>query len=228
MQTPRLSDAEVIGDLDESLRNLQTDYIDVYWLHRDDPNRPVGEIIEMLHRQVQAGKIRAFGCSNWRADRIQAAQAYAAAHELPAFVGDQLMWSLAAPNASALPDPTMVWMDEQMYAYHWSSGLPAMAYTAQAHGFFVKLEHATLDDLPESLRSVYGSASNLARLSRLQSLANELSVPVSAVSLAYIAAHPFPAFAIAGCSTLEQLATNLLAGDFVSPASAVAYLEHGA
>src|SRR5215469_8764514 len=73
MQTPRLSDAELSSDLDESLRNLQTDYIDVYWLHRDDPNRPVAEILATAQRQVQAGKIRAFGCSNWRVERIQAA-----------------------------------------------------------------------------------------------------------------------------------------------------------
>src|SRR5215813_11777320 len=140
MEIPRLSEAELSSDLDESLHNLQTEYIDVYWLHRDDSNRPVAEILEALQHQAQAGKIRTFGCSNWRVERIQEAQEYAAAHKMQAFVGDQLMWSLAQPNPEALSDPSMVWMDKQMYAYHRASGLPAMAYTAQAHGFFAKLE----------------------------------------------------------------------------------------
>ena len=228
MEIPRLSEAELRSDVEESLRNLQTEYIDLYWLHRDDPNHPVAEILEALQRQAQAGKIRAFGCSNWRVERIQEAQAYATAHQMPAFVGNQLMWSLAAPNLEALSDPTMVVMDEQTYSYHCASGLPAMAFTSQAHGFFAKLEHGMLDTLPESLRSVYGTASNLARLARVKTLANELGLPLSAVSLAYITSHPFPAYAITACSTLEQLAPNMAAGDVVLPAAAVAYLDAGA
>jgi aryl-alcohol dehydrogenase-like predicted oxidoreductase len=228
MEIPRLSEAELRSDVEESLVNLRTDYIDLYWLHRDDPSRPVAEILEALQRQAQAGKIRAFGCSNWRVERIQEAQAYAAAHQTPAFVGNQLMWSLAAPNRRALPDPTMVTMDELTYAYHRASGLPAMAYTSLAHGFFAKLEHATLDALPDSLRSVYGTASNLARLARLKTLANELRLSLSAVSLAYITSHPFPAYAITSCSTLEQLANNVLAGDVMLPAAALAFLDTGA
>jgi aryl-alcohol dehydrogenase-like predicted oxidoreductase len=228
MEIPRLSEAELHSDVEESLRNLQTEHIDLYWLHRDDPNRPVAEILEALQRLAQAGKIRAFGCSNWHVERIQQAQAYAAVHRMPAFVGNQLMWSLATPNLEALSDPTMVAMDERTYAYHHASGLPVMAYTSQAHGFFAKLEHATLDALPESLRSVYGGAANLARLARVKTVANELDLPLSAVALAYITSHPFPAYAISACSTLEQLAINVLAGDVVLPESTVAYLDTGA
>ena len=69
----------IVSDLDSSLRNLRTDVIDLYWLHRDDVRRPVGEILETLNEQVQAGKIRYFGCSNWTAQRIREAQDHAAA-----------------------------------------------------------------------------------------------------------------------------------------------------
>jgi aryl-alcohol dehydrogenase-like predicted oxidoreductase len=227
MESPRLSAAELNGDLDESLHNLRTDHIDLYWVHRDDPTRPVAEILETLQGQAQAGKIRAFGCSNWRVERMQAAQDYAAAHHIDAFAGHQLMWSLAVPNAEGLTDPTMTWMDERMYAYHRASDLPAMAYSAQAQGFFSKLERTPLESLPAALRAVYSNAINLARYSRLKALANELSLPVSVVALAYITSHPFPAYAIAGCSALEQLGDNLLAGDVVLPAAAVTYLESG-
>ncbi|HET8844709.1 MAG TPA: aldo/keto reductase, partial [Ktedonobacteraceae bacterium] len=67
---PRLAPQDIIADLDESLRCLQTEYIDLYWLHRDDPQRPVADILETLNEQVRQGKIRYFGCSNWHVERI--------------------------------------------------------------------------------------------------------------------------------------------------------------
>jgi len=93
MHTPRLSPQEIIADLDESLDCLGVGTIDLYWLHRDDPRRPVDEIVETLNDQMRAGKIRFFGCSNWTPARIGEAQAYAAAHSLDSFVASQLQWS---------------------------------------------------------------------------------------------------------------------------------------
>ena len=57
--------------------SLQTDYIDLYYLHADDPKREVGEIIETLNSFVREGKVRYFACSNWSAERMWAADAYA-------------------------------------------------------------------------------------------------------------------------------------------------------
>jgi len=82
MDVPRLSRQDVVADLDESLHYLQTASIDLYWLHRDDPTRPVAEILETLNSQVKQGKIRYFGCSNWRVERIEEAMRYAAEHGL--------------------------------------------------------------------------------------------------------------------------------------------------
>jgi len=66
MDVPRLSRQEIVQDLEASLRNLHTEVIDLYWLHRDDPTRPVSEIVNVLYDQVQAGKVRYVG---WRARR---------------------------------------------------------------------------------------------------------------------------------------------------------------
>ena len=74
MHLPRLSRAEIEADLHASLRHLQTDIIDLYWLHRDDPARPVEDILATLQDAVRAGKIRYFGCSNWRVERIRLCQ----------------------------------------------------------------------------------------------------------------------------------------------------------
>src|SRR5947209_8447254 len=90
---PRLSHDDIVSDLDDSLRCLQIDTIDLYWLHRDDPTRPVADILATLNEQVAQGKIRYFGCSNWRLPRIQEAMQYAAQQQSTGFVGNQLMWS---------------------------------------------------------------------------------------------------------------------------------------
>ena len=227
MHIPRLSRDEIVSDLDESLRNLKTDYVDLYWLHRDDPNRPVGEILQTLNDQVRAGKIRCFGCSNWRVGRIREAQAYAVAHGLRGFAGNQLLWSLAVPNPAALWDPTMAAMDEETRQYHLESGMAAMAYTSQAKGFFSKLNASSISELSESLRESYENEETLKRMSRLKKLSQELALPVGVLSLAYLVSQPFPTFPIAACSTMEQLTENLQAGDVELVSSIVDYLERG-
>lgn len=86
----RLSPGEIVSDLVESLDFLGVDFIDLYWLHRDDLDRPVGEMLEVVNEQARLGKIRYFGCSNWRPNRIREAQDYASAHRLRPFVASQI------------------------------------------------------------------------------------------------------------------------------------------
>lgn len=77
LETPnikRLAPEEIREDLESSLKSLQTDYIDLYYLHADDPKREVGEIIETLNSFVREGKVRYFACSNWSAERMWAAE----------------------------------------------------------------------------------------------------------------------------------------------------------
>jgi aryl-alcohol dehydrogenase-like predicted oxidoreductase len=76
MNVSRLSKDDIETDVHESLEYLQTETIDLYWLHRDDVSIPVGEIIEALNEQVWLGNIRYFGCSNWTFSRIQEAMDY--------------------------------------------------------------------------------------------------------------------------------------------------------
>ena len=71
------------------------DKIDLYVLHRDDPEKPVGPIVETLHAAKEAGQVGAYGGSNWGADRLQEANAYAAAHGLTPFAASSPQFSLA-------------------------------------------------------------------------------------------------------------------------------------
>ena len=202
MDVPRLAPDEIQGDLESSLRALNTEYIDLYFLHRDDPDRPVGEILEGLEAHRKAGRIRYYGCSNWKLPRIIEARRYAQAHGLSGFVCNQLMWSLAVPNALNIGDKTLVGMDRETYAFHRETGMAAMAYMSIAGGYFAHLEKG---DLREAAREKYDVPVNATLYERLRSLSAEYGVSLADLSLLYFATAPFPAVALASFSRPGQL-----------------------
>ena len=223
MHIPRMSRAEIASDLLASLEHLQVDTIDLYWLHRDDPARPVGEIVESLNEHVKAGRIRYFGCSNWRAERIRAAQEYAAAHGLQGFAGDQMMWSFAAVDPARIADQTLVAMDDTLKAFHTQSQMAAIPYSSQAGGLFQKLAQGKLKD-PAPM---YPARENAQRLERAQHLAAELKLTLTQITLGYLLAQPFACIPIVGCHTHDQLRDSLSAADVTLTPEQVQYLERG-
>jgi aryl-alcohol dehydrogenase-like predicted oxidoreductase len=225
MHISRLSRAEIEHDLNDSLKNLQVETIDLYWLHRDDPKQPVGEILETLNDQVKTGKIRYFGCSNWWPARIAAAQAYAAEHGFQGFVANQVMWSLAPVDPAAIRDKTSVWMDEATWQYHRETGLAAIPYTSQAHGLFQRLEQGTLAQMEAYPRSIYRLEESQQRFERVKELAAERGLSVSQVVLGYLLSQPFTTIPIVGCRTLAQLQDSLTAAEVKLESDQVAYLE---
>jgi aryl-alcohol dehydrogenase-like predicted oxidoreductase len=222
----RLSRAEVVGDLDESLDHLGLDRIDLYWLHRDDLNRPVGEMLEVVNEQARLGKIRHFGCSNWRPARIREAQAYAAAHDLKPFVASQIFWSLAKPNPGVV-----AWdhadMDDEAEAFYPAAGMSVHAFTSQARGFFTKATAGGLASLSPNLRKDFENPTTLARLERAQQMAKELGTTVTAVVLASISSRPFVSIPILGCVNLDQLRDSLGNVDLTLSPETLADLLHG-
>src|SRR5258708_9428063 len=164
MNGARLSRAEIAHDVDESLEFLQTDSIDLYWLHRDDSAIPVGDILGSLNEQVAAGKIRYFGCSNWKISRIQAAVDYAASKNIQGFSANQPMWSLATPNLDQLSDKTLVAMDSDATAFHGRTGMAVIPYTSQAQGFFTKLAASGRAGLSASVSKAYYNETNVRRV----------------------------------------------------------------
>ena len=220
MNVQRLAPEEIVSDLDESLQNLGTETIDLYWLHRDDPNRPVAAILKTLNKQVKAGKIRYFGCSNWRLERLKEAQHYAAENGLQPFSANQVMWSLATPNPEAfLFDPNMVGMDELLRNYHQKNNLAVLAYTSQARGFFTRLAKRGSEGLPHNLKKNYINEENLEKMFRLKVVSKETGYHMGEIVLSYLLSQPFPTFPIAGSSNLIQLKENMGATDkYLEPA----------
>lgn len=222
----RLSPAEIVGDLDESLDFLGVDCIDLYWLHRDDPRRPAGEMLEVVNEQARLGKIRYVGCSNWRPDRIREAQAYASAHNLRPFVASQIFWSLAVPNPGVV-----AWdhadMDEEAEAYYATAGMSVHAFTSQARGFFTKAAADGLHSLSPKLRRDFENSVTLARMQRAQQVARDHGTTVTAVVLASITSRPFVGVPILGCVNLDQLRDSLGDVDLTLSPETLRFLLHG-
>ena len=120
----RLSESDIRYDLGLSLKALEIDCIEFYWLHRDDEKIPAGEIIEIMNKLVREGKIKKFGASNWRYNRIDEANKYAAEHGLKGFEGSQIRFSPAiiAPNGNA--DRTLVDIDSESFKYYGEKKMP--------------------------------------------------------------------------------------------------------
>lgn len=220
---PRLSPAEIVHDLDESLQCLGVDRIDLYYLHRDDPARPVAEIMEVLGRQVQLGKIAAIGCSNWQVARIAEAQAHARAAGLPEFVASQAFWSMATANPGAFASDHAL-IDAAALQFYAAHAMPVVAYTSQARGFFSKAAAGGVDGLKPELRAAFENAENLARLQRAKVLALELGVTVSAITLAYLTSQTVTAIPVIGPMSMAQLQDSLGAADLTLTAGQVGLL----
>lgn len=227
MHIQRLSRDEIVKDLNESLEYLQTDYIDLYWLHRDDPKRPVADILETLNDQVLAGKIRYFGCSNWRPHRIREALEYAQKNGLKAFVANQMMWSYALPNKEGIKDKTLVPMDEEGLELHRQTGMAAIPYSSQAKGFFTKLSISGLEGLSDDMKEVYYNDENMQRFKRAKKIAEEMAISINQVALAYLISQPFTTIPIVGCYTVQKLKDSIGAGDLELDKKTLEYLQNG-
>jgi aryl-alcohol dehydrogenase-like predicted oxidoreductase len=227
MQEPRLSRNEITLDLEGSMQRLQVEVIDLYWLHRDDPNRPVGDIMETMNSLVKDGKIRYFGCSNWTTSRIKEAQQYAKEQGISGFSANQMLWNYAKVDSRKLSDPTMVIMDEAMKQFHLESGMAAIPYASQARGLFSKWETGYYDMDDERISGHYKSADNIERFHRLKGMAAELSLTVTQLVLAYLTSHPFVTIPILGCYTAQQLDDSLTAEDIVLSTEQLNFMENG-
>ena len=213
MQRSRLSREEIRGDMAESLQDLQTDYVDIYWLHRDDENRPVGEIMETLQSLVEDGSTQMTGVSNWRPERITEANRYAASHGLTQLEANQIQFSLA--RQVHCYDPTLINMDKATWQMHRQTGMGCFCFSSQAGGFFTKLDELGWEKLPENLKNDYGCEENLQIVERLRALRGETGLSVGALALAYLTYQPFPTFALVGASRIEHVLALQEAGDAV-------------
>jgi aryl-alcohol dehydrogenase-like predicted oxidoreductase len=225
MKIQRLSKAEITHDLEMSLQNLGVQRIALYYVHRDDPSRPVEEIIDTLHGLVKAGKIQYFACSNWRRTRIEAAQAYAKKRNITGFVANQMGFSLKATDASMLFDPNMVIMDDDLQAFHMETQLTAIPYGSQGGGYFQKMARRTKEERLSNPPTNEIDKINARRLCRLETLSAESGISINHLVLGYLLSQPFPVIPIIGCRTPEQLRESCGGADVRLRGEQVRFLE---
>lgn len=211
MSQRRLDKASIDYDLSVSLHELDVDYVDVYFLHRDDPDRPVSEIMDVLHEHVKAGRIRALGASNWTVARINEANEYARKNGKTPFSISQIHWCAAQVPGNLWDDKTIKVMDETEYAGYEQNKIPVMAFSSQARGYFSKMLAG--EPLPAKRMNRYDTPENRRRLEFIRALCEKKSLPASALMLAYITSSPVQGAAIVGCSRLEQLEDSMSAAD---------------
>jgi aryl-alcohol dehydrogenase-like predicted oxidoreductase len=202
---PRVTPAHLDGDLRESLETLGLDRIDLYWLHRDDPSRPVEAIVDALIGHQRAGRIRHFGCSNWSVARIGAAQAYARRLGHPGFAACQPMWGLAVPDREAVQRYAPGGYYEDGYRALHEGGMPMIPYSGQSRGFFTRLAERGEKALAPDVAALYLSDANRRKLPVIRLIAARHGATINQVVLAYLLSQPLPTIPIIGASRPEQV-----------------------
>ncbi len=206
--TPYCLPRALVAQLDMSLERLGLDHAPVYIMHRDNLDVPVGEFVDALNRLHKAGRIGAFGGSNWSVARFQEANAYAAKHNLKPLTILNNNLSLAVMEkpvwtgcvTSNTPDTLAFLRQSKTTHISWSS---------QARGYF--LPEALRNRLPAdtSPETCFGSAANAERRNRAEKLAKEMGVSPHNIATAWVLAQSFPSLALVGPRSPGEIATTL-------------------
>lgn len=198
----------IATQLAETLDRLGTDHVDVYFMHRDNPDVPVGEFVDALDAEVAAGRIRGpVGGSNWTMARIDAAIAHARRAgrvEMTAFSNNLSLAEMIDPiwpGCVHASDPAWkAWAAERQ--------LTNFAWSSQGRGFFTDAAGRDRRGNAELVRCWY-SEENFARRDRAVALADRLGKKPIHVALAWTMAQPFPVLPLIGPRRLVELDDSL-------------------
>ena len=205
-----LSRVQIEKQLDDSLRRLRTDYVDLYQCHRYDRDTPLEETMEALTRAIDSGKVRYIGFSEWPAERIQAALEMTGVAK---FVSSQPQYSLLwrEPEEEVIPlcadngISQIVWspLGQGVLSGKYDPSKPppkdSRAASAEMGGFIDRLMQ------PQVLRAVQ----------RLKPIAEEAGLTMPQFALAWVLREPNVASAIIGASRPEQVRENAAASGVV-------------
>jgi len=233
----RVTPYDILSDIHDSLVRLRTNYIDLYILHRDNPDVPVGPIVDVLNKLHDEGKIRAFGGSNWTHERIEAANEYAAKNKLIPFAA-------SSPNFGLADQVENPWGElnvgisgaAQKDARDWylkNPDVKIFAYSSMARGFFsgrIK-PNTTADEaktiLDKAAYTAYFHPINIEKLIRTEELAKKKNLTVPQIAAAYAISHPLNIFSLQAPRGISEMQQNAVAIDMELSAGELSYLESG-
>jgi aryl-alcohol dehydrogenase-like predicted oxidoreductase len=193
-----LSKAWIMRQVEASLKRLQTDYIDLYQSHRDDPVTPVEETLEAYAQLVQQGKVRAIGCSNFTAERTNESLAESSKHGWPRYESLQPHYNLYERAA----------YETTLEPLALQENLGVIPYYSLASGFLTG-KYRSQDDLKKSQRGQstkkYLNDRGFRILQALDQMAERHQSKPAQVALAWLMARPSITAPIASATSVEQL-----------------------
>ena len=194
---PGLKAANIKAACEDSLKRLQTDYIDLYYAHQDDLDTPIEETLCAFDSLIKEGKVRYIAASNFTPERLQESLDTAKANNLPSYVASQDQFNLLDRDYEKGLMPTIQ-----------KNGLAQIPFYGLARGFLTGKYRPGVT--VESVRAT-GVANSYANergwnlLTKLDQIAKDENTTVAAVSLAWLRAQPTVATPIASATKLEQI-----------------------
>jgi len=199
-----LSRKRILSQVEHSLRSLQTDFIDIYYLHRFDPETPLEETLRTFDTLVHEGKVRYIACSNFSAWQIAKAQEICETHDLEKFVAVQPPYNLLQRD-----------IEKDIIPYCQQEGLGILTYTPLMGGFltgkYSKTAHPPTGSRFEYNPRLWERAkkeSNFAVLEKIENVANDVGLSVSKLAISWILKNPAITAPIVGASSQEQVEEN--------------------
>ena len=210
-----LSRKAIMFEIDQSLRRLGTDYVDLYQTHRWDPRTPIEETMEALHDVVKAGKARYIGASSMYAWQFAKAQHVAEQHGWTKFVTMQNHYNLVYREE-----------EREMLPLCSDQGVGVIPWSPLARGLLTRdaVQSTTRSETDEYAKTLYGTA-NMEIVQAVADIAAERGVSRAAVGLAWVAKHPTVTAPIIGATKPHHIADALTSLDITLTADEIARLE---
>ncbi len=214
-----VSRARIMSSVEQSLRRLQTDYIDLYQAHIDDRDTPLDETLRAFDDLIRQGKVRYIGASNYRAWRLATALWTSDTHGYARYETLQPRYNLAARDE----------YERELEPLCQEQGIGVITYSSLASGFFSGKYRAG-QPLPATARAQgvqrgYMNERGFATLDAVDRIAREYGATPGQVALAWILARPAITAPIASATSVEQTREMLGAADLHLSADALAILD---
>lgn len=224
MHKSRLSWDCLEYDISTSLAVLDMDNIDIYFLHRDDPEIAVSKIMDTLDEFVKKGMTRALGASNWTVARMIEANDYARKNGKTPFTVSQIQWNMAQFSKEDLLDDTCVFMSDLEYQGYQEAKIPVMAYSTQAVGFFSKYLKSGESELSFRAKAFLNDT-NIRKAEKVRILCDKLGCTPAALAISYITSNPVEGFALIGNVKMEHMNDSLSSVDLVLDQESIDWLD---
>jgi aryl-alcohol dehydrogenase-like predicted oxidoreductase len=199
-----LSRKHILSQVEHSLNSLQTDFIDIYYLHRFDSETPLEETLRTFDDLVRSGKVRYVACSNFSAWQIAQAHEVCEMHDLEKLIAVQPPYNLLQRD-----------IEKDIIPYCQQERLGILTYTPLMGGFltgkYSKGAHPPTGSRFEHNPRLWERAnkeSNFAVLEQIESVANDIGIPVSKLAISWILKNPAITAPIVGASSPEQVEEN--------------------